>query len=101
MSEQNGNGNGSQAAFNQNINMFLTASMIPTAYTACKNKTYAKFISTLLIISIILLVLFPCDEAGCKTPGGVILLGILIILPTWLVILTTSWIFALYTYIQH
>ncbi len=46
MSEQNGNGNGSQAAFNQNINMFLTASMIPTAYTACKNKTYAKSIST-------------------------------------------------------
>jgi len=104
MSEENNNGNGNgnspnifQSTFNKNINLFLMASMIPTAYTACKNKTYAKFIGVLLILSIILLVLttiFPCDDAGCKTPGGIILLGILITLPIWLVILTTSWAFA-------
>ncbi len=87
----------------RNINLFLTASLIPTAYAACKNKTYAKFISVLLIISIILLVLttiFPCDDSGCSSPGGVILLGILIALPAWLATLTTSWLFASYSYLK-
>lgn len=93
-----------QSAFNRNVSLFLTASIIPVVYTACKNKTYVKFIGTLLIISIILLILttlFPCNDASCKTPGGIILLGILIALPTWLVILTTSWVFASYTWSQH